>query len=68
MSPITISKVIAFLKSERLLLMITGCGKDDTCDQPATKKDIDAIFILVGMSFVGIMALVTNVVSVKAER
>ena len=48
--------------------MIRDCEKDNNCDQPATKKDIDAIFILVGMSFVGIMALVTNVVSVKAER
>ena len=63
MSPLTISKVIAFVKSERGLLMITGCGKGNTCDQPATKKDIDAVFMLVGMSFVGVMALVSNVIS-----
>jgi len=43
--------------------MITGCEKDNTCDQPATKKDIDYVFLL-GMCILGgVTALVFNAVS-----
>jgi len=38
--------------------MIKDCEKDNNCDQPATKKDIEDVYRLGLYIFVGVTALV----------
>ena len=38
--------------------MIRDCEKDNNCDQPATKKDIEDVYRLGLCIFVGVAALV----------
>jgi len=39
-----------------------GCKKDDTCDQPATKGDIEQVkgLIVMGVGIVGVLIIFAN--------